>query len=451
MSAAAPNADATPAHDEYGRPTRFLSWWRLVAVTAYWLALSALWGSFSIILYTELVHRVLGSTHPLAGTAVAALTAIAIIIPILLQPTIGAISDHTRSRLGRRKPYILVGTLFDLVFLSFAAAAFMAPNYPAFLVAVLLLQCSSNFAQGPFQGYMPDLVPTPQVGVASGLMGLASLIGNLGGAGVAVLFVSILHWDPGVFITVGIVEVTTMLITMIWVPDSPGPPTDLTLPQRARAAWGLDILQQRSYVWLLVSRLFVLMGGATVANMGVLFLVNALGFETKDAESHILPVMLAIGLAAGAATLPAGMLSSRYGRKRVIYGGLVLGGVGAAGVALATDYWMVVAFVVPLGICMGSFQSVDWALMTDIIPKVESGRYMGMSNVVTAGSQGTAVVAAATIQLAVTLLVGSAVGYRAMMLLIVAEFLVGAWALTHVHEPMRRQAAARQATAGAVA
>ena len=440
-----------PARDEFGRPTRFLSWWSLFAVTAYWLALTGLWGAFGAILYPELVHRVLGATSPLAGTAVAGLTAVTVVVPMVLQPTMGAISDHTRTRLGRRKPYIMVGTAFDLVFLAVAAWAFSVPSYPAFLVAVLLLQFSSNFAQGPFQGYLQDLVPSPQVGVASGLMGLASLVGNLGGAGVAVLFVRLLHWDPGVFITVGLVEVTTMLVTAIWVPDSPGPPTDLTLRQRARAAWGTDLLRERSYVWLLASRLFILMGGSTLANMGVLFLVNALGFPTEDAESRMLPVMLALGVSAAIATLPAGMLSTRVGRKPVIYAGLALGIAGTLGIAAAGEYWMMVLLVVPVGICLGAFQSVDWALMTDIIPKAESGRYMGISNVVTAGNQGAAVMAAAAVQLAVTLVLGANAGYRAMILFMVAEFLVGAWALTHVPEPSGRRAAARRFAAGGAA
>ncbi len=428
--------------DDLGRPTTVLPWSRLVAVTAYWVALTGLWGAFGAEVYPELVDRVLGSTHPLAGTAVAGLTAIGIVVPMLLQPTMGAISDHTRTRLGRRKPYIIVGTAFDLVFLSFAAWQFGQHSYFGFLAGVVLLQFSSNFAQGPFQGYLPDLVPAPQVGVASGLMGLASLIGNLGGAAVALVFLRVVHWDAGLFVMIGAVEVTTMLVTVLWVPDTPGPPTTLTLPQRARAAWGTDILEQRAYVWLLVSRLFILMTGSTLTSMGVLFLVNTLGLPTAEAEADVLPILVAFGLSAMIATLPAGMLSTRMGRKPVIYAGIALGMVGATGIALAPAYWIMLVSVIPLGVGLGSFQSVDWALMTDIIPKAESGRYMGISNVVTAGNQGLAAISAAAIQFTVTLALGASVGYRAMILMLVVEFLAGAWALTHVPEPTAHAAAA---------
>ncbi len=433
--------------DDLGRPTTVLPWSRLVAVTAYWVALTGLWGAFGAEVYPELVDRVLGSTHPLAGAAVAGLTAIGIVVPMLLQPTMGAISDHTRTRLGRRKPYIIVGTAFDLVFLSFAAWQFGQHSYVGFLAGVVLLQFSSNVAQGPFQGYLPDLVPAPQVGVASGLMGLASLIGNLGGAAVALVFLRVVHWDAGLFVTIGAVEVTTMLVTVLWVPDTPGPPTTLTLAQRARAAWGTDILEQKAYVWLLVSRLFILMTGSTLTSMGVLFLVNTLGLPTAEAEAGVLPILVAFGISAMIATLPAGMLSTRVGRKPVIYAGIALGMVGATGIALAPAYWIMLVSVIPLGAGLGSFQSVDWALMTDIIPKAESGRYMGISNVVTAGNQGLAAVSAAAIQFTVTLALGVAAGYRAMILMLVVEFLVGAWALTHVPEPAPRAAAANRLVA----
>ena len=76
--------------DESGRPTTPLTIGRLLAVTAYWLALTGLWAAFGAVVYTELVDRVLGADHPLAGGAVAALTAIGIVVPMVLQPEPGA-------------------------------------------------------------------------------------------------------------------------------------------------------------------------------------------------------------------------------------------------------------------------------------------------------------------------------------------------------------------------
>ena len=74
----------------------------------------------------------------------------------------------------------------------------------------------------------------------------------------------------------------------------------------------------------------------------------------------------------------------------------------------------------------------------DIIPKAESGRYMGISNVVTAGSGLLANASGALLAAGVILATGSAnLGYRSIMLLMIVEFALGAWALSHVREPRR--------------
>src|SRR6185437_3051179 len=101
---------------------------------------------------------------------------------IVVQPTIGSISDYTMSRWGRRKPYILIGASLDVVFLLGIATSNTFLGVLAFLV---LLQFSSNFAQGPFQGYVPDLVPARQVGIASALVGVMSILGVIGGQALA--------------------------------------------------------------------------------------------------------------------------------------------------------------------------------------------------------------------------------------------------------------------------
>jgi MFS family permease len=450
---AGPPTLAIPSErDEHGRPTRRLPWSKLLAVNAYWLAISSLWAALLFIGAPHLVDVLVGRSHPQAPFLTGLLSSVGVVIAIVVQPTIGAISDNTRSRFGRRKPYIFVGTLFDLLFLSLAAYAFLNVAagdfrmYGLYLLAIVLLQFSSNFAQGPYQGYVPDLVPGPQVGVASGLFGLANLLGNLGGVAVAVVFLSEqVDFPLGIFLFVGAVELVTMLVTVLRVPDSPGPPTDRTLLQRGRAAWGTDLLQQRPYVWLLISRLFVLMGMSSLTIFGVFMLASYFGFSQSEAEGAFLPIIAAFGVAALVSSLPGGWLSGRYGRKPVIYGGIVAGILSAAVIGISQDYRLIVAMAVPMGVCYGVFAAVDWALMTDIIPKAESGRYMGISNVVTGGSQALAPLIGGTLVSGVTLLVASAlpetaqqVGYRALFGLMVVEFLLGAWALRHVPEPVRR-------------
>ena len=443
---------AADDRDEFGRPKAPLSAGRLLAVTAYWLAITSLMGALTFSVIPRLVESegVLGSAqHPLAGLAIGAITTIGVVIAILVQPTMGAISDHTRHRLGRRKPYIVAGTLMDLVFLSFLAWAFWNELYLPFLIAVAMLQFSSNFAQGPYQGYVPDLVPSRQVGTASGLLGAANLAGNLVGPGLAILFIAVLpgvlgfpEITLGLFVVIGLIEVVTMLITVIWVPDRPAPPNELSLIQRARSAWGTDILAEHDFVWVMISRLLVLTGLVTLQAFAVFYLENSHGMAPDEAQGSAFPVLITLLIAALIAAIPGARISSRIGRKPVLYVAIGLGALGGLMLAVAPAYWVVLAAAVPIGICSGVFLGVDWALMTDIIPKAESGRYMGISNIAVAGAGPIGSAVGGLITFAIALLIADRtmaadIGYRALFGVMALELLLGALALRSVREPTR--------------
>ncbi len=114
-----------------GRPTEALGLRELFDLNAYWLAINLLWGALGIsllpVLMVELVcggdkacpnpTSILPGVTVGKGAAEAIIINLGVIIAILVQPTVAALSDHTSSRLGRRKPYIIVGTLLDMVFL----------------------------------------------------------------------------------------------------------------------------------------------------------------------------------------------------------------------------------------------------------------------------------------------------------------------------------------------
>ena len=108
------------------------------------------------------------------------------------------------------------------------------------------------------------------------------------------------------------------------------------------------------------------------------------------------------------AVVPAARISDRIGRKPVIY---VACALGAAGVAIMAVSPRSVALVGAglFGVGSGAFLAVDWALMTDIIPKAASGRYMGISNVATAASGVVAIAIALKVVMdTVTVAVGPA-------------------------------------------
>jgi MFS family permease len=131
--------------------------------------------------------------------------------------------------------------------------------------------------------------------------------------------------------------------------------------------------------------------------------------------------------------IPAAKLSDRIGRKRVIYGSCAIGAVGMTLVALATSFPVAAIGSVIYGLSAGIFLAVDWALMTDIIPKASTGRYMGLSNVATASSGVLAIAIGGTLMD----VVGGADGPRAALWMAVVLFGIGALLLMPVDERRR--------------
>lgn len=436
-------ASATIAQsDAEGRPTQLLPWAHLIRLSAYWLGLTAIDAAVGLFVQNRVNFG--GFVEDLeVGRALAAISIGGAIISILVQPTVGSISDYTVSRWGRRKPYIVIGSLLDVVFLVAIANSQTVLALAAF---VTLLSFSTNVARGPFQGYVPDLVPAAQVGAASAMVGLMQILGNVIGFALVPLAV-VLHNPPIALVAVAAVELVTMLSVVYRVtPGMPAQPREgrswVTI---ARETWGTDILRERSYVWLVASRLFFLMGGGILVNLVVTYLKQTHGLN-QDAAAEVQFVLLGIVAATNILiVIPAARLSDRIGRKPVIYASTAIGATGMAIAALAPSVPIALVGAALFGISAGMFLAVDWALMTDIIPKASAGRYMGLSNVATGSSALLAVASGGLVIDFVNGLAGYGTGPRVAYLLGVGYYLVAALLLRPVKEPPKAQRLAAQA------
>src|SRR5215203_2411946 len=110
-------SDATGQADaDSWRPTARLPNRELIRISLYWLGLSSIFAGLSFITASRLEFTGLADKAD-AGRALFLVSISGAIIAVIVQPTIGSISDYTISRWGRRKPYILIGSVLDVVFL----------------------------------------------------------------------------------------------------------------------------------------------------------------------------------------------------------------------------------------------------------------------------------------------------------------------------------------------
>jgi MFS family permease len=431
-----PAAPATPhpAPAASFRPTAALPLGHLVRISLYWLGLTAIDGAVGLFIQNRLVFG--GFAEPTDIGRISFLLSIpAAIISIIIQPTVGSISDYTVSRWGRRKPYIVIGSLLDVVFLAGIA---LANNVLILGAFVALLTFSTNIARGPFQGYVPDLVPEKQVGLASAMVGLMQILGNVTGFVLVTLAVGFGRIELAIA-AVALVELVTMLAVVARVGEGQPPKArdGRTWPSVAREAWGTDVLKERSYVWLITSRLFFLMGGAMLVNYILAYLQQSHGLDQEAANATSLVMLVVIIIGNVVAIVPSARISDRIGRKPVIYASCVIGFIGVMLAAIAPNIPLAIVGGALFGASAGTFLAVDWALMTDIIPKASSGRYMGLSNVATSSSTLLAVASGGLLLDFVNITVGLGAGPRAAYLLGAAYYVVAAFTLRPVVEPAR--------------
>ena len=426
----------TAAAIESDRPTKLLPISQLLRLSVYWLGLIAVVQGIGVILQERIKDLVPDPT--IQYTTLGFIQAAGVLIAVLVQPIAGSLSDYTISRFGRRKPYILVGTLLDVLFLIGIATSNTVLAVGAFVV---LLQFSANFAQGPFQGYVPDLIPPLQVGLASGLVGLFTVLGVVVGTAFASLGLATGDFTMPT-IALGVIELVTMLSLFFKLDEGRAAKDRAGRSWRSVAieAWGRDVLREHSFMFLVASRFFVLGGGAFLIVLLVPYLERSQGItDPGERAVLILATTGIVALCTAISTIPAARLGDRFGRKQVIYGACLIAGVGMTICALAPagSIPVFIGGAILMGVGTGSFLAVDWALMTEIIPKDSAGRYMGISNVATATNGVISAFIGGILVDALASAGNPALGPRVAFLLAPVWFTLGALLLRPVVEPAR--------------
>jgi len=192
-----------------------LRWYDNIALNIFWLGLNIRNTALGSIFMPYLVG--IFAPEAIKNSALGGMRAAGLVIAMLVQPAAGLLSDRSTSRFGRRRPYIFVGAIFDLVFLAVIA---LAHDYWTLLIGVLLIQFSSNISHGPLQALIPDLVPEDQRGSASAVKSLMELIPLvLVGLTIAML-VGAGQFGWAVFAT-GASLLMVTIITMLTVKETP--------------------------------------------------------------------------------------------------------------------------------------------------------------------------------------------------------------------------------------
>jgi len=426
-------------------PRRRISWQRMLVLSAFWFAIAYVVNSQGSFIIPRLVTRFLnnGSIHPTTlhlwflslsldrSSYVAVLDTFGAVFAVVWQPAIGALSDRSRFAIGRRRPYIMIGVLGDIVFLTLMA---LVTSYWALVAVYVFFQMASNTVQGPYQGMLPDQVPEAQRSEASGYYGGIQLIGTIVGFIVvgAVLSQAL---QLAIFSTVAVAAICGAIV-VVGVPDvvTTTRRDDRPAAKAILLSFAVDLRRHRDFAWLMASRLFFLMAPVGVSTYALYFLQDTFHLTESQASITSSALLSAVVVCAAIASFGGGFLAERFGKKRFIAVACVIGAIGAGLLIWAPSIPLVLAVGTLLGISLGIFLSVDWAFMTDLIPKAEAGRFMGLSNVATASAGVFARPILGPIIDAFNHHRTSAAGYRVMFAIVALFYLIALVALQPVRE-----------------
>lgn len=401
----------------------------LFSLSAFWFAWEVHWAALLGAGLQGQIARFIPSEH--IGAASAVLGGAGAVFSILSQYGFGRLSDQA----GRRLPFIVAGTLCDIIAL-FAFA--VAPSFALVLIAYVGVQLALNAACGPYQALMPDRVAMSARGKASAVMGLLRLSGTAVGLFLAKLFVH--QPGPGVspaLFTAGLVHLAiavsalllaALAVTVLGVRESHAAPS--LHADRDDAAWP----HRASFTWLIVSRAFVNMGLYSILPFLAFYLRFAQHVSAYIARSlDLLLVMIACALVG---TVPAGIAGDRISKKRILTVALIFLAAGGIALSAVRTPQPLIWFAVLLGLGWGAYYSVDWALACNLLPAGRAGAMMAIWNIGASAPQVAAPIVGGLLIERVGWASGdAALGYRLLFVAIAVFVLLGAAALAFVTEP----------------
>ena len=419
--------------------------WRVVdylKITVLGFGISALWGALNtLVLQSRLLDLGLAAQK---NTWLGLITFVGLIIAMVAQPVIGALSDRSRFRLGRRRPFILVGVVLAVLLLPGIG---LAASLAALFIIYCLLQIASNLAQAPFQALIPDMVVTEKRGVAASIKNLLEIAGGfivLLPAGYFLGRHIIGQADMWLWFTLGmlvLVLLLVMLITLATVKEKPGSGgSGRSWRATLAGSFRIDFRGNRSFVYFLLSRLLVLVAFIIVQRYALYFLMDYVGIA--DAAVMTARMMTAVGIGLGVAVLFSGYLSDRVGRRPVIVAAGITGALGIVLLYFANGFWGLLAAGGILGLGFGAFACANWALATDLVAAGEEARYLGLTNLATAGGGAIVGLMGLVIDLGNADIPGR--GYQIMLLTCLCCLLAGAALVLKVGTPRKTTAAPGQ-------
>jgi MFS family permease len=332
-------------------------------------------------------------------SSLALVTTLAAIATILFGVFIGVASDRTRSRRGRRGPWILAGgvlvaaVLVGMIFTP--SVALLALLWPLGIVVM-------GFVQAPVTATIADRVPPERVGRVSSMSGVGAFVGGVLGIVLCGLLFAVI--GLGMYAVLAAALLGSAVVFVARNPDRSS--LDLELPDFSLRQFlrGLLIpLRAADFRWVWVARALLFFGYTLSSALSFFMLQSYVQPAMSASEAtRFVPVLGAVSAPMILlAAVFAGRLSDRVGRRKpFVIGASALMATSMLIPLVSPTVPAMVAQTVLTGLAFGVYIPVDQALVVDVLPDADGvGRDMALFGIavsvgqVLAPALGAAVVA----------------------------------------------------------
>jgi MFS family permease len=322
------------------------------------------------------INTLVGSDK--APGALALVTGIGAVAAMLGNPFFGKLSDRTSWRAGMRRPWMVIGLLGGSLGVLVVA---VAPNVPVVVLGWCCAQLFFNALLAALVAVLPDQVPVAQRGLVSGILGVCLPIASVSGTFVVQLFSGN---QLAMFMLPCAIGGSCVLLFAATLDDR-------RLPPGARPAWSMREFAGTFYVsprrnpdfaWAFASRFLFVMAYAFLTTYQAYYLLDSIHSAAADVPRQIFLGTLVQSTVVIAASLIAGRLADRTGRRKIfVFGASVVYGLAMFVLAVAGDFDGFLVGMAIGGLGFGMYTAVDLALVADVLPGTDNGRDLGVLNI----------------------------------------------------------------------
>ena len=296
----------------------------------------------------------------------------------------GRLSDHTTSRWGRRRPWIVGGTI--VMTIAFVIMA-LGTNVATVTIGWFLAQTGANAAFAPFIATLADQVPKVQRGKLAAALGMAQNLGIYGGTLVAQFFQDQLLI---MFVGPAILAILAMTYYAFVLKDQvlPVRPPRMNLREWAQTFW-VSPRHHPDFALAWWSRFLITLATFMFTTFRLFYMQDRIGLDEGSAVAAVSTGVLIYTIVLLVTSPIAGWISDRTGRRKMfVFGSTLVFAIGTLMLTQASDVGHFYAVEAVLGLAYGIYVGVDLALVVDVLPNPDnSGKDLGVFNMANAMPQ----------------------------------------------------------------